>query len=72
MARLLGLQDYFSMDFRIDAEGQPTFFEFEVCPAVTIYDFQHYLATEHGLTLGQVLARSLRLAHRRRLSKREA
>lgn len=72
LARLLPLQDYFSMDFRVDAEGQPTFLEFEVCPAVTIYDFQHYLGTQHGLTLGEALTRSLRLAHGRRLSRGEA
>ena len=72
LARLLPLQDYFSMDFRIDAEGQPTFFEFEVCPAVTIYDFETYLQTKLGLTLGQALARSLRLAHGRRWGRGEA
>ena len=44
LARLVGLRDCFSIDFRIDAAGRPTFFEFEVCPAVTIYDFQNYLA----------------------------
>ena len=68
LGRLLPLQDYFSMDFRIDAEGQPTFFEFETCPAVTIYDFQHYLATMHGLELGPALARALRLAFARHSS----
>ena len=42
LARLVDLRDCFSIDFRIDAKGRPTFFE--VCPAVTIYDFQNYLA----------------------------
>ena len=32
------------------------FLEFEVCPAVTIYDFQAYLATTYGLGLGGALA----------------
>jgi hypothetical protein len=72
LARLVGLTDYFSMDFRIDAAGEPTFFEFEVCPAVTIYDFQTYLRSVHGLSLGAALARSMRLAHSRRLSMQEA
>ena len=35
LVRLLDLRDVFSIDFRIDADGQPTFFEFEVCPGVT-------------------------------------
>jgi D-alanine-D-alanine ligase len=61
LARLVGLRDCFSIDFRIDAGGRPTFFEFEVSPAVTIYDFQNYLAGR-GLTLGDALARSMRLA----------
>lgn len=72
LQRLLPLQDYWSMDFRIDADGRATFFEFETCPAVTIYDFQHYLATTHGLTLGPALARSLRRAFERRGTMEEA
>jgi hypothetical protein len=65
-ARLIGLEDYFSMDFRVDADGAPTFFEFEVCPAVTIYDFQTYLRSVHRLSLGEALASSMRRAFRRR------
>lgn len=65
LTRLLGLSDCFSMDFRVDSMGRPTFLEFEVCPAVTIYDFQAYLRTAHGATLGEALAKSFRLAHRR-------
>ena len=65
LVRLLGLADCFSMDFRIGADGRPVFFEFEVCPAVTIYDFQTYLQGVHGLTLGAALAKSFRLAHAR-------
>lgn len=73
LVRLLGLRDCFSMDFRVDAvTGQPVFFEFEVCPAVTIYDFQAYLRGVHGTTLGEALARSFRLAHRRRGARGEA
>ena len=65
LARLVGLRDYFSMDFRIDEEGKPTFFEFEVCPGVTIYDFQNYLATTHGFGLGEALVRAFVLAYER-------
>ncbi|MBV9243965.1 MAG: hypothetical protein JO366_04050 [Methylobacteriaceae bacterium] len=65
LARLLRLDDYFSIDFRVDSTGRPIFLEFEVCPAVTIYDFQHYLETTHGLGLSAALARSLRIAFRR-------
>jgi D-alanine-D-alanine ligase-like ATP-grasp enzyme len=72
LARLVGLRDCFSMDFRIDSEGEPTFFEFEVCPGVTIYDFQNYLATTHGLTLGAALAKGFRLAFARRRAIGEA
>ena len=72
LARAIELTDYFSMDFRIDAEGQPTFFEFETGPGVTIYDFQSYLARVHRLTLGQALARGFRRAHARARSQAEA
>ena len=65
LARLLGLTNVFSMDFRLDARGAPVFFEFEVCPAVTIYDFAGYLRGVHGLSLGEALARSFVLAHAR-------
>jgi hypothetical protein len=65
------LRDCFSIDFRIDAEGLPTFFEFEVCPAVTIYDFQDYLA-RRGMTLGAALAKAMRIAFARRSVMDEA
>jgi hypothetical protein len=71
LAGLLRLCDCFSMDFRTDAEGRPTFFEFEVCPAVTIYDFQSYLG-RRGLTLGAALAKSMRLAFAKRGAVDEA
>jgi D-alanine-D-alanine ligase-like ATP-grasp enzyme len=64
LARLVGLRDCFSIDFRVDAEGLPTFFEFEVCPAVTIYDFQNYLAGR-SITLGAALAKAMRIAFAR-------
>jgi D-alanine-D-alanine ligase len=72
MAELLGLTDYFAMDFRVDAEGTPYFLNFEVCPAVTIEDFQHYLATMHGAALGTALARSMRVAFARTGTRSEA
>ncbi len=71
LARLVDLRDCFSIDFRIDAKGRPTFFEFEVCPAVTIYDFQNYLA-RRGVTLGAALAKAMRLAFERRAATDEA
>jgi D-alanine-D-alanine ligase-like ATP-grasp enzyme len=71
LARSLSLRDCFSIDFRIDAEGRPIFFEFEVCPAVTIYDFQNYL-DRRGVTLGDALAKALRLAFARRRAISEA
>ena len=72
LARLIGLRDVFSIDFRIDAEGQPTFFEFEVCPGVTIYDFQNYLRRGRDLSLGQALAKAFQLAFARRRAMDEA
>jgi D-alanine-D-alanine ligase-like ATP-grasp enzyme len=72
LARLIGLRDLFSIDFRIDADGRPTFFEFEVCPGVTIYDFQNYLRSRRGVTLGEGLARALSLAYARRRAIGEA
>jgi D-alanine-D-alanine ligase-like ATP-grasp enzyme len=71
LSRLVGLRDYFSIDFRLDADGRPTFFEFEVCPAVTIYDFQNYLA-RRGVTLGAALAKAMRVAFARRRAIEEA
>ena len=72
LARLIGLRDVFSMDFRIDAEGRPTFFEFEVCPAVTIYDFQNYLRRRRDLSLGEALAKAFHVAFARRRAMDEA
>lgn len=72
LARLLGLADCFSMDFRLSEARQPSFLEFEVCPAVTIYDFQTYLRGVHGLDLGMALARAFRHAHRRAMERSEA
>src|SRR5271166_3725315 len=70
-SRLLGLRDYFSFDFRIDADGRPTLFEFEVCPGVTIYDFQNYLE-RRGVTLGAALAKAIGIAFARRRAIEEA
>jgi D-alanine-D-alanine ligase-like ATP-grasp enzyme len=72
LARLIGLRDLFSIDFRIDADGRPTFFEFEVSPGVTIYDFQNYLRSRRGLTLGAALAWAFSVAYRRRRAMGEA
>jgi D-alanine-D-alanine ligase-like ATP-grasp enzyme len=72
LARLTGLRDVFSIDFRIDADGRPTFLEFEVCPGVTIYDFQNYLRRRRGLSLGEALAKALHVAYARRRAIEEA
>jgi D-alanine-D-alanine ligase-like ATP-grasp enzyme len=71
LARLVGLRDLFSIDFRIDAGGRPAFFEFEVCPGVTIYDFQNYLR-RRGFSLGEALAKAMRAAYARRGAIEEA
>ena len=66
LARVLDLSGIFSMDLRVDAAGRPHFLEFEVCPAVTIYDFQTYLRDVHSTGLGPALAKAFRVAHERR------
>jgi D-alanine-D-alanine ligase len=68
VARAVGLRDYFSLDFRLDDTGEPWFLEFEVCPAVTIYDFLTYLRETHGTDLPGALARAAPLAHARRVA----
>lgn len=51
----VGLRDVFSLDFRVSATGVPHLLEFEVCPAVTIYDFRRYLADHWGCDLPEAL-----------------
>ena len=68
IAHAIGLRDYFSFDFRLDADGQPWFLEFEVCPAVTIYDFLTYLRDAHGTDLIGALLQAAPLAFARRLA----
>lgn len=51
LARVAGLRHYWSMDFRLGEDGTAWFLEFEVCPAVTIYDFLTYLHEGHGQDL---------------------
>lgn len=68
IARVAGLRDCFSLDFRLDAAGEPWFLEFEVGPAVTIYDFLTYLRDAHGADLPGALARAAPLAFARRLA----
>lgn len=72
LARLIGLRDLFSIDFRIRTDGEPVFLEFEVSPAVTIYDFQNYLRRRRGVSLGEALASALEIAHARGRAIEEA
>ena len=68
IAKVAGLRDCFSLDFRLDAAGEPWFLEFEVGPAVTIYDFLTYLRDAHGTDLAGALVRAAPLAFARRLA----
>ena len=68
LVRLLGLRDYFSLDFRLGADGTVYFLELEVCPAVTIYDFLTYLHSAYGLGLAAALVEATVAAHARRLA----
>jgi hypothetical protein len=72
LPRHVGLRDVFSIDCRIGADGEPVFFEFEVSPGVTIYDFQTYLRRRRGVSLGEALARALEIAYARRRALEEA
>lgn len=58
-AGALRLQDVFSFDFRLAADGRAWLLECEVCPAVTIYDFRRYLADAWNCDLPEALARSV-------------
>lgn len=59
VAQLLGLRHYYSFDVRVSDAHLPYLLEFEVCPAVTIYDFQTYLAETYGLDLPGALRRAM-------------
>lgn len=58
LAAGVGLRDVFSIDVRVSPEGVPHLLEFEVCPAVTIYDFHRYLADRWGCDLPEAVARA--------------
>lgn len=66
IVRVVPLRDYFSLDFRLDADGRPWFLELEVCPAVTIYDFLTYLRDAYATDLAGALLRAAPLAYARR------
>ncbi len=72
LARALDLRDYWSMDFRLADNRTAWFLEFEVCPAVTIYDFLTYLHDAYGLGLPEAIARAAPIAFRRRLAPQES
>lgn len=59
MVEVTGLKDYFSFDFRVTPQGEIYFLEFEVCPAVTIYDFQTYLEESYGVDLPTALVQAI-------------
>jgi len=65
LAHGAGLRDVFSMDFRVAEDGRPHLLEFEVCPAVTIYDFRRYLMDCWGCDLPEALARAVPKAFER-------
>jgi D-alanine-D-alanine ligase len=66
MSRIAGLRDYGSFDIRLAEDGTPWFLEFEVCPAITIYDFLTYLREAHGLDLPGAIAAATARAYVRR------
>lgn len=63
--RLFDLRDYFSFDFRVGDDGRVYFLEFEVCPAVTIYDFQAYLESSYAIDLPGALRTAVQRAFAR-------
>jgi len=65
VARGIGLRDLFSFDIRVSADRTPTLLEFEVCPAVTIYDFRRYLSDYWGCDLPGALVRTVGAAFER-------
>jgi D-alanine-D-alanine ligase len=58
LARGIGLQDVFSLDIRLGEDGTPWFLEFEVSPAVTIYDFKRYLSDHWEMDLSGAIVRA--------------
>lgn len=62
----IGLRDVFSADFRVSHEHNYGFLlEFEVCPAVTIYDFTAYLENQLDVNLAEGLHRAMKWAFER-------
>ena len=63
LAAFFELRDIYTFDFRVTPDGVPYFLEFEVCPAVTIYDFQIYLQETYGIDLPTALLNATTHAH---------
>ena len=61
----IGLRDVFALDVRVSSSGDPFLLEFEVCPAVTIYDFRRYLADRWDCDLPEALVRAAEAAFAR-------
>ena len=61
----IGLRDVFALDVRVSSSGDPFLLEFEVCPAVTIYDFRRYLADRWDCDLPEALVRAAEAAFTR-------
>lgn len=59
LAEAVGLRDLFSLDIRLGADGTPWLLEFEVSPAVTIFDVKRYLRDYWSLDLPQAVAGAL-------------
>ncbi|TIR23027.1 MAG: D-alanine:D-lactate ligase-like protein [Mesorhizobium sp.] len=52
----LGLEDVFSVDFRVEADDTVHLIEFEVCPGLPCFDFRDYCRRQWGMTLADAMA----------------
>lgn len=52
----LGLKSVFSLDLRLTDEGKAYLLEFEVCPGLPCYDFNHYLWERWEMALPEAMS----------------
>lgn len=56
LADVMGLEDVFSVDLRVEPDGTVHILEFEVCPGLPCFDFRAYCRQQDGLSLAEAMA----------------
>lgn len=54
----LGLKDVYSIDLRVEPDGNVHMIEFEVCPGLPCFDFRDYCRRQWNMTLAEAMAAS--------------